>query len=112
MQLRAQEFKARAAQSLDNAHLRKALSNLRQRMVFGRVAAVAELDNFEHSREAAKQVRDEALDSLDFLLEEFERNATARGARVHWAETPQDMNRIVLEIAQRAGVRKAIKSKS
>jgi L-lactate dehydrogenase complex protein LldF len=31
---------------------------------------------------------------------------------VHWAETPQDMNRIVLEIARRAGVRKAIKSKS
>jgi L-lactate dehydrogenase complex protein LldF len=112
MQLRALEFKARAARSLANPHLRKALANLRQRMVIGRLASVAELDNFEATREAAKQVRDDALQHLDFLLEEFERNATARGAHVHWAETPQDMNRIVLDIAKRANVRKVIKSKS
>src|SRR5688572_10796060 len=112
MQLRSQEFKARAARSLANPHLRKALANLRLRMVVGRIASVAELDNFEAAREAGKQVRDAALEHLDFLLEEFERSATARGAHVHWAETPEDMNRIVLEIAQRANVRKAIKSKS
>ena len=112
MELRSQNFKARAAESLANPHLRKALANLRSRMVVGRVASVAELDNFEDIREAAKRVRDDALLHLDFLLEEFERNATARGARVHWAETPEDMNRIVLEIAKAANVRKAIKSKS
>jgi L-lactate dehydrogenase complex protein LldF len=112
MQLRSLEFKSRAARSLANPHLRKALANLRQRMVVGRIASVAELDNFEVTREAGKQVRDDALQHLDFLLEEFERNATARGAHVHWAETPQDMNRIVLDIAKRANVRKAIKSKS
>ncbi len=112
MELRSQEFKARAAKSLANPNLRKALGTLRQRMVVGRVASVAELDNFEDIREAAKRVRDDALEHLDFLLEECERNATARGARVHWAETPQDMNRIVLEIARNANVRKVIKSKS
>lgn len=112
MELRAQDFKVRAAKSLANPHLRQALANLRKRMVNGRVAAVAELDNFEQIREAAKQVRDNALAHLDFLLEEFERNATARGTKVHWAETPEDMNRIVLEIAKAANVRKVIKSKS
>ncbi|HEY7759111.1 MAG TPA: LutB/LldF family L-lactate oxidation iron-sulfur protein [Burkholderiales bacterium] len=112
MQLRSQEFKARAARSLADPRLAKALANLRQRMVLGRIPSVAELDNFEQAREAAKRVRDDALQHLDLLLEHFERNATARGTRVHWAETPQDMNRIVLDIAQRAGVRKAIKSKS
>ena len=79
MQLRSQEFKSRAARSLANPHLRKALSNLRMRMVVGRVASVAELDNFEQTRDAAKQVRDNALAQLDFLLEEFERKATANG---------------------------------
>src|SRR5512145_1003296 len=105
MQLRSQEFKARAARSLADPHLGKALASLRQRMVLGRIPSVAELDNFEQAREAARQVRDGALEHLDLLLEEFERNAAARGTRVHWAETPQDMNRIVLQIAQRAGVR-------
>jgi L-lactate dehydrogenase complex protein LldF len=112
MQLRSREFKALAARSLANPHLRKALAGLRQRMVQGRIAAVAELDNFEEAREAARQLRDDALAQLDLLLEEFERNATARGTRVHWAETAQDMNRIVLEIARSARVRKVIKSKS
>jgi len=112
VQLRSQDFKPAAARSLANPHLRQALSGLRQRMVLGRIASVAEMDNFEVAREAARRMRDDALEHLDFLLEEFERNASARGAQVHWAQRPQDMNRIVLEIAQRTGVRKAIKSKS
>ena len=36
----------------------------------------------------------------------------ARGATVLWAETPADVNALVLEIAARHGVRKIIKSKS
>ena len=36
---------------------------------------------------------------LDCYLEEFERNATARGTAVHWAETAADVNRIVCELA-------------
>jgi L-lactate dehydrogenase complex protein LldF len=112
VKVESSQFKAKAKRSLADPHLHRALSNLRLRLVAGRGAAVAELDNFEAMREAARVVRDQALEQLDFLLEEFERNATARGAQVHWAETPQDMNRIVLDIAQRAGVRKAVKSKS
>jgi L-lactate dehydrogenase complex protein LldF len=81
-------------------------------MVAGRAQVVLELDNFEETREAARQVRDRALEHLDFLLEEFERNATARGAKVHWAENSQQMNQLVLDIARRANVRKVIKSKS
>src|SRR6185436_9597201 len=49
---------------------------------------------------------------LDLYLEAFERNATARGAVVHWAETVEDVNRIVCELARQYGVRKAVKSKS
>jgi L-lactate dehydrogenase complex protein LldF len=45
-------------------------------------------------------------------LTEFERNATALGTVVHWAETTADVNRIVCELAARYGVRKAVKSKS
>ncbi len=37
---------------------------------------------------------------------------TNAGAQVHWAETSADVNRIVLDIARRHGVRRVIKSKS
>src|SRR5258705_4441586 len=49
---------------------------------------------------------------MDVYIEEFERNASARGATVHWAETREDVNRIVCEIARRHGVKKVVKSKS
>jgi len=112
MQVTSQQFKRKAAEALANPKLRKALSNLRARMVIGRAQSVLELDNLEQIREAAKSARDFALAHLDHLLEQFERNACARGAQVHWAETGDDVNRLVLEIARRNAVRKIIKSKS
>jgi L-lactate dehydrogenase complex protein LldF len=112
VQIASSQFKPAAAERLKNPHLFKALSNLRARMVTGRAKVIEELDNFEEIREGAKRVRDLALANLDVLLEEFERNAQARGAQVHWAATMEEMNRIVLEIARRNQVRKVIKSKS
>src|SRR5512134_3996108 len=112
MQIRSAQFKQLASQKLADPDLFRALSNLRGRMVTGRANVILELDNFEQTREAAMLVRDRALEHLDFLLEEFERNATARGARVHWAEDSQQMNQLVLDIARAANVRKVIKSKS
>jgi L-lactate dehydrogenase complex protein LldF len=112
MQVRSAEFKAAAVSKLDDQQLYRALSGLRNRMVGGRAIAIQELDNFEETREAARQVRDFTLANLDHFLELFERNAVARGAQVHWAETGAEVNQLVLDIARRNGVRKIIKSKS
>ena len=112
MQVASMHFTPRATEKLADPHLRQALDGLKSRFVPGRANAIAELDNFEAIREAAAQIRQRALDHLDFFLEEFERNATARGATVHWAETQADVARIVCAIARDNGVRKAIKSKS
>ena len=71
-----------------------------------------ELDDFEGTRDAGRDIRQRALDNLDIWLEMFERNATARGATVLFAQTPAEVNELVLEIALRHGVRKIIKSKS
>jgi len=105
-------FKATAGVKLRNANLQAALKRLQGNFVRGRADRVAELGNYEEIRSAAAAIRQRALDSLDTYLAEFERNATARGAVVHWAETREDVNRIVLEIARAHGVKKAVKSKS
>jgi L-lactate dehydrogenase complex protein LldF len=105
-------FKATAGVKLRNANLQAALKRLQGNFVRGRAERVAELGNYEEIRTAAAAIRDRALANLDLYLAEFERNATARGAVVHWAETREDVNRIVNEIARQHGVKKAVKSKS
>jgi len=112
MQITSHQFKARASEKLRDANLQAALRKLQGNFVRGRAERVAEMDNFEAIRDAAAAIRDRALANLDVYLEEFERNATARGAAVHWAETREDVNRIVCELARRYGARKAVKSKS
>ena len=112
MQVTSMHFKARAGGKLADVKLQSALRKLQNNFVRGRAERVLELDNFEEIRTAAAAIRDRALNNLDAWLEEFERNAQARGAVVHWAETAADVNRIVCELAAKYGVRKVAKSKS
>ena len=112
MQLTSHQFKARSREKLADINLQAALKKLQGNFVKGRADRVAELPNFPEIRDAAAEIRDRAVRNLDHYLEEFERNATARGAVVHWAETAADVNRIVCELAARYEVKKAVKSKS
>ena len=112
MQLTSHQFKSRSREKLADVNLQAALKKLQGNFVKGRADRVAELDNFPAIRDAAADIRARALAHLDFYLEEFERNATAHGAVVHWAETTADVNRIVCELAAQYGVKKAVKSKS
>ena len=112
MQITSMHFKATAGTKLTNANLQAALKRLQGNFVRGRAERVAEMGNYEELRSAAAAIRDRALAQLDLYLEEFERNATAHGAVVHWAETREDVNRIVCDLARRHDVRRAVKSKS
>src|SRR6266513_5665917 len=112
MQIASMHFKERARDNMGNAQLQGNLQKIKGKFVAKRRASLFELDDFEATREAARAIRQRALDRLDVWLEIFERNATARGATVLWAETPDEINAHVLDIARRHGVRKMIKSKS
>jgi L-lactate dehydrogenase complex protein LldF len=112
MQVTSMHFKARAGEKLADQRLQSALKKLQGNFVKGRADRIAELDNFADIRDAAAQIRDRALANLDLYLEAFEQKATAAGAVVHWAQTHDDVNRIVREIAAQHGVRKVVKSKS
>jgi len=68
--------------------------------------------DWNHGRELARQRKWEAINHLDAHLEEFERNARARGTVVHWAEDAAQARAIVLDLCRTRGVRKVIKSKS
>ena len=112
MEVTSAQFKRAASQKLADTKLQAALAHAKGRFVVARAQAIKELDNFEAIRQAAADVRDHCLANLDQYLEQWERNAKAAGTIVHWVESADEMNRLVLEIARKNGVHKIIKSKS
>jgi L-lactate dehydrogenase complex protein LldF len=74
--------------------------------------AVRTLPEWESLREAAAAIKAHTVSRLADYLEEFERNATRLGVRVHWARDAHEHNQIVLQILQGHGVKRLVKSKS
>ena len=70
------------------------------------------LDEWEQLREHASQIKRHTITHLADYLEQFAGQLENRGVIVHWARTADDFNRTVLEILQKHGVKKMVKSKS
>src|SRR5262249_56200888 len=67
---------------------------------------------WEQLRARGSQIEAHTLSRLAECLEQFERNALALGARVHWALNAEEHNRIVHSILADHGVTRVVKSKS
>ncbi len=105
-------FKDNVAKALADADLQTALYRVDKNFTARRTAAVTALPEFEALRDDAVRIKDHTLAYLDLYLETFERNVTAQGGQVHWAETPDDARRIILDLCQAAGARTVTKGKS
>jgi L-lactate dehydrogenase complex protein LldF len=116
MEIRSMHFKSRAAAQLANPAIQRNLRKVKGKFVDKRSEAVAEYEaqggDFEALRDAARDVRNRVLADLDLWLEEFETKASASGATVLWARDAAEAARLVVDIAQKHGVKKATKSKS
>ncbi len=108
----SRRFKQNALAALANPVLQANLKKSKGKFVDKRAIAIRELDDFEATREAARQIRNRVIENLDLWLERFEQTATARGASVLWAKDGAEICRLVVDIARRHGVKKAVKSKS
>ena len=70
------------------------------------------LPEWERLRASASAIKAYTMANLPDLLERFETKARERGIFVHWAETADDHNRIVLDILRKHHVKRVVKSKS
>jgi L-lactate dehydrogenase complex protein LldF len=70
------------------------------------------LPEWETLRETAGAIKAHTITRLADYLEQFEREATRRGAVVHWAKDAVEHNEIVLRLLQQHNVKKVAKSKS
>lgn len=67
---------------------------------------------WEELRQMASDIKLYSNSHLVELLQEFERNATANGAIVHWAADAAEYRQIIYDILSSHGVKRFVKSKS
>ena len=106
------DFKTRAKGALADRTLKVAIDRTTGNAERKRAAALAAFPEFAAARERGKAIKDHVIAHLDFYLEEFERNATASGAKVHWARTADEACRIVLDLCRAAGAHRVTRVKS
>ncbi len=70
------------------------------------------IPEWEQLRTFADKIKSHTMANLDKYLLEFEKNANAKGIKVHWAKDAQEHNEIVHKILSQKGVKKVVKSKS
>jgi L-lactate dehydrogenase complex protein LldF len=105
-------FAQESADALANPQLRRNFRRAMDGLMAKRRDQFPVPEDTESLRELARRIRKNALRKLPDLLEQLEANCQQNGIQVHWAETVEDANRIVLMIAQRHQARSFVKGKS
>lgn len=95
----------------DLEHKRKLAFNI-QKYAETVVKGKQQFANLDLARKKAKNIKWKAIENLDRYLEEFERNFTARGGKVIWAESAEEARKAVLDICREKNARSVVKSKS
>ena len=98
--------------ALKNQQLRSNFKRAMNGLMEKRRGMFPDTSELDELRGRASSIRRKTLAHLPELLEQLEANCERNGIRVHWAETTEQANRIVLEIARSANVRLAVKGKS
>src|SRR5690349_16601007 len=89
-----------------------AVQQATSRFVGTRAARVAELPQWEQLRQIGSDIRLHTIENMDVYLTRLAEKVEAAGGHVHWAQTAEEANRIVLQIAREHNVKTAVKSKS
>lgn len=112
MQPKTATFKERARAALADPSLKIAIDRTAGNAERKRASAVSDYPQFAAARERGRRIKDHVIANLDYYLVEFERNAIASGAKVHWARTSEEASRIVIDICRSAHARRVTRSKS
>lgn len=105
-------FPAAAHDELRNGQLRRNLGRATRTIRAKRLAVTGELPDWEELRAAGSALKTDTMNRLPELLEELERNVTARGGTVHWARDGAEANEIVARLVRGTGSDEVIKVKS
>ena len=105
-------FRQRAGSALGDKHLQEALTIATTKFIGLRREAFGEFPEGERLRDMAREIKEATLQHLDRYVDQLIDSVERLGGHVHYATTPEEARRVVLDIAARTGARLAVKSKS
>jgi L-lactate dehydrogenase complex protein LldF len=106
------DFLAASARALADPQLRRNFRRAMDGLMAKRAALFADPGEWTRLRALGAAIRAKNLLRLPELLEELEASLVRNGIAVHWARTPEQANRIVLDLLQARGARRVVKGKS
>jgi L-lactate dehydrogenase complex protein LldF len=107
-----ESFTSFAGRELKNEQLRANLGFATHTIRDKRAKVVGELPDWELLRTAGSEIKQDVMARLPELLEQFEKNFTERGGKVHWARDADEANQIALDIIREQQAEEVIKIKS
>ena len=108
----AEPFPRAARRALADSQMRHNVGHATRTIRAKRLAAVSECADWEQLRLAGSALKQDVMARLPELLEQLERNVTARGGVVHWARDADEANRIVTGLIKATGSDDVVKVKS
>jgi L-lactate dehydrogenase complex protein LldF len=106
------DFHSVSVKAAGDERLKRAVNNAVMRQHTGRQLQLLELPNADGLRTLAGQIKQHAIDHLDYYLEQLRTNVQRNGGHVHFAADGAAARRIILDIARRQRATRVIKSKS
>lgn len=110
--MQQRHFKARAKMSLENEALRASFLGASNFLVGKRQAMFPDTQQLERLRDRGEAIRQHSLNHLPELLERLEKNLTANGIQVHWAETAEQACQLIHTILDDNHAKTVVKGKS
>lgn len=106
------EFRIRVDEALGNKEVSGNFRRAMDGLMAGRRAQFPDEAKLQALRTQCQSIRARSLLNLPRLLETLEEKLTANGIQVHWAETTDEANHIVLDIMQQHNADFMVKGKS
>jgi len=112
MEIKTEQFTEAVKRELQNARSRAFLKLMPPVLHMKRDISLATFPDIPAAQAYGAAIREEAMERLPELLEEFEKNALANGAKVFWARDAGEANAYITNLAKERGVKYVTKGKS
>ncbi|HEY7089027.1 MAG TPA: LutB/LldF family L-lactate oxidation iron-sulfur protein [Tepidisphaeraceae bacterium] len=106
------DFHSISVKAAGDEQLKAAVNNAVMRQYTARQLRLLDLPDSDKLRTLAGEIKQHTLDNLDYYLEQLKASVERNGGHVHFAADGEEATRIILDIAERAGCTRCIKSKS